>query len=194
MIQPSQILQTRENEAQYERWKKQRAAAQKSYQVNASPSPNYRPSSSNTKPTLKKQSSFLIERNKSFVDLDNLSDNDAGGKAGGYNPRLTKQKSSSGLLNERGIGSALGLAQGFRGSALAQKEPQKSFNFGKPNFSQFHHSKSGGLALSRSQQVFGKAENHSDDDEGSQLNDDNITNELVDQEDDSWDEKIKAQI
>ena len=47
--------------------------------------------------------------------------------------------------------------------------------------------------MSRSQQVFGKADDHTDE-EGSHLNDDNITNDLIDQEDDSWDEKVKAQI
>ncbi len=128
-----------------------------------------------------------------MVDLENLSDNDATPNTGGYNPRLTKQKSSSGLLNERGRGSALGLPQGLHGTALAQQESQNPFNFGKPNLSQFHHSKSGGLAMSRSQQVFGKADDHTDE-EGSHLNDDNITNDLVDQDDDSWDEKLKAQI
>ena len=65
----------------------------------ASPSPNFRASSSNTKPTLKKQSSFLIEKNKSMVDLDNMIENEVTGNVAGYNPRLTKQKSSAGLLN-----------------------------------------------------------------------------------------------
>lgn len=37
-----------------------------------------------------------------MINLDNLSDNDATVNFGGYNPRLTKQKSSSGLINERG--------------------------------------------------------------------------------------------
>ena len=57
---------------------------------------------------------------------------------------------------------------------------------------QFNHSKSGGLALTRSQQFPNFKDNDHTDDEGSHLNDDNITNDLVDHEDDSWDEKIKA--
>ena len=44
--------------------------------MSSSPSPNIRASSTNAKPTLKKQSSFLIEKNKSLVELDNLSDID----------------------------------------------------------------------------------------------------------------------
>ena len=48
--------------------------------------------------------------------------------------------------------------------------------------------------MSRSQQFPKNAEHDHTDDEGSHINDDNITNDLVDQEDDSWDEKLKAQI
>ena len=54
-----------------------------------------------------------------MVDLANLSNNDATPNTGGYNPRLTKQKSSSGLLNERGRGSALALHQRFHGTTMA---------------------------------------------------------------------------
>lgn len=92
MIHPSRILQTRELETQYERWKKQRAAVQKSYQNNSSTSPNMR-TSQNVKPTLKKQSSFLIEKNKSMLEIsDELSDNSANGGRGFItaNSRLTK--------------------------------------------------------------------------------------------------------
>jgi len=49
--------------------------------------------SSNVKPTLKKQSSFLIERNKSMVEIDNMSDNEMGNsgfRSRADNPRLTK--------------------------------------------------------------------------------------------------------
>ena len=80
MILPRQILLTKENEVQFERWKKQKAAAQKTYQGTTSPSPNVRASSSNAKPTLKKQSSFLIERNKCMEDIDNMSDNAVGAR------------------------------------------------------------------------------------------------------------------
>jgi hypothetical protein len=34
-----------------------------------------------------------------MVDLDNMIENEVAGNIGGYNPRLTKQKSSAGLLN-----------------------------------------------------------------------------------------------
>ena len=65
------------------------------------------------KPTLKKQSSFLIEINKSMVEIDNMSDNEMGNsgfRSRADNPRLTKLKSSQGLIDNRGRGSTLGLA------------------------------------------------------------------------------------
>ena len=67
-IAPARILESYENECQYERWCKQR---QKSYQ-NGSTSPAFRGTQRGTI-GLKKQSSFLIEnakKTKSFVDLN----------------------------------------------------------------------------------------------------------------------------
>jgi hypothetical protein len=50
-----------------------------------------RASSNNSKPVLKKQSSFLIERNKSMLEVEMEADNDNRGFFNvGENPRITK--------------------------------------------------------------------------------------------------------
>jgi hypothetical protein len=57
-----------------------------------------------------------------MVEIDKMSDNESyRGFAGRVeNPRLTKQKSSSGLFYDRGRGSTLGLGQGLRSTATDQ--------------------------------------------------------------------------
>lgn len=78
-----------------------------------------------------------------MTEMDTLIDN----QATGTNPRLAKQKSSSGLFNDRGRGSALGLNSGMRGFA-SNNDPSNPFHFGKP--SKLMMSKSGAGEMFRS--------------------------------------------
>ena len=94
------ILITPENEMQYERWRKKRQVAQKSYQNNAasSTSPALRVGMGNQ--GFKKQSSFLIDTRKkvtkSFLDLsaDDITDtkSDLSAKGGNRSTHIVKLK------------------------------------------------------------------------------------------------------